>query len=342
MNEKKYNLRKVGTVSVIAIVLLFVLIDLIAWPQIKGTRFGTEGALIFEGVAVAAAIIYAIRMVKRDEKGLSTVGASFIQTLAKYEFLMEQLISRDFKIKYKRSVLGVFWSFLNPLLMMVVQYVVFSNLLGVRDGTIKHYAIYLLCGIVMFQGFNDCCNQALRAITSNASLITKVYVPKYIYPITKVFSASINLILSMVPLILVTVIYGLFNGLYLSWSILLLPLALIFIITFAVGMGFLLSSLMVFFHDIEFLWGVISTMWMYATPIIYSTSLLENNGAQWLANVMQFNPLYHYVTFLRTIIIDGCSPAISEYFICALCSAIMLAIGALVFHKTEDKFVLYI
>ena len=80
---------------------------------------------------------------------------------------MEQLISRDFKIKYKRSVLGVFWSFLNPLLMMTVQYVVFSKLLGVRDAGVQHYAIYLLCGIVIFNGFNDCCNQAMRAIISN-------------------------------------------------------------------------------------------------------------------------------------------------------------------------------
>ena len=114
---------------------------------------------------------------------------------------MEQLISRDFKIKYKRSVLGVFWSFLNPLLMMTVQYVVFSKLLGVRDAGVQHYAIYLLCGIVIFNGFNDCCNQAMRAIISNASLITKVYVPKYIYPVTKVLSASINMVLSMVPLL---------------------------------------------------------------------------------------------------------------------------------------------
>ena len=173
-------------------------------------------------------------------------------------------------------------------------------------------------------------------------MITKVYVPKYIYPGTKVLSASINMVLSMVPLLLVTIFYGLFNGLYIRWSILLLPLALIFVISFAVGMGFLLSSLMVFFHDVEFLWGVISTMWMYATPIIYSTGMLERSGAGWLAKVMQFNPLYHYVTFVRTIIIDGCSPAISEYFICAICSLVMIIIGGTVFKKTQDQFVLYI
>lgn len=342
MNNKKYDLRKVSNVTILTVFLLFLLVDWIAWPQIGASKTSIITAAVFEVIVLLLIALYGVRMVDREKKGLTTAGGTFIQTIAKYEFLMEQLISRDFKIKYKRSVLGVFWSFLNPLLMMTVQYVVFSKLLGVRDAGVQHYAIYLLCGIVIFNGFNDCCNQAMRAIIGNASLITKVYVPKYIYPVTKVFSASINMILSMVPLLLVTVVYGLFNGLYLHWSVLLLPLALIFVIAFAVGMGFLLSSLMVFFHDIEFLWGVISTMWMYATPIIYSTSMLERSGAEWLATVMQFNPLYHYVTFVRTIIIDGCSPAISEYFICALCSIVMLIIGGTVFKKTQDQFVLYI
>lgn len=342
MNNKKYDLKKVSKVAVATLFLLFLLVDFLAWPQIGSSTSGIVTAFVFEVAVLLALALYGVHMVNREKKGLTTAGGSFIQTLAKYEFLMEQLISRDFKIKYKRSVLGVFWSFLNPLLMMTVQYVVFSKLLGVRDAGVQHYAIYLLCGIVIFNGFNDCCNQAMRAIINNASLITKVYVPKYIYPVTKVLSASINMVLSMVPLLLVTIFYGLFNGLYIRWSILLLPLALIFVISFAVGMGFLLSSLMVFFHDVEFLWGVISTMWMYATPIIYSTGMLERSGAGWLAKVMQFNPLYHYVTFVRTIIIDGCSPAISEYFICAICSLVMIIIGGTVFKKTQDQFVLYI
>ena len=342
MNNKKYDLRKAAKWSFLGALILFILIDLVAWPQVKALRFGPAQAFIVEGVILLAVALYGVRVVVRDEKGLKTVGASFLQTIAKYEFLMEQLISRDFKIKYKRSVLGVFWSFLNPLLMMVVQYVVFSHLFNVRDGSLNHYAIYLLCGIVMYNGFNDSCNQAMRAITGNASLITKVYVPKAIYPVTKVLSSSINLVLSMVPLILVTLVYGLFNGLYLKPSILLLPLALLFQISFTVGMGFLLSSLMVFFHDVEFLWSVISMMWMYATPIIYSTSLLENNGAGWLARLENFNPLYHYITFLRTLVIDGRSPAFSEYLICILMSLGMIAIGGYVFHRTEDQFVLYI
>lgn len=342
MEKKRYNIKKVVKWLLCGSLLGFLLLDWIAWPQICVSWPGAAGIVVIEVILYAALCFYCVRIVKRDGKE-GTLFGNFIQIIAKYEFLIEQLVSRDFKIKYKRSVLGVFWSFLNPLLMMIVQYVVFSNLLNVRDGSVQHYAIYLLCGIVMFNGFTDCCNQAMRSIIGNASLITKVYVPKMIYPVTKVLSASINIVLSMLPLLLVTIIYGLFNGLYLTKAVLLLPVALVLLIMFAIGMGLLLSSLMVFFHDVEFLWSVISTMWMYATPIIYSLGLLEQKeGTEWLIRVIKFNPMYHYVDFLRTIIINGSSPAVSEYLICLLFSVGMMLVGGFVFHKTEDKFVLYI
>ncbi|MGI6106679.1 MAG: ABC transporter permease [Lachnospiraceae bacterium] len=342
MNVKRYDLTKTAKILMLLLTVTFAAVDLIGWNRLCESRLHWWGVLLAEAVLYGAAAFFCVRMAVKDKKGEETALGNFFQTIARYEFLIQQLVERDFKIKYKRSVLGVFWSFLNPLLMMIVQYVVFSNLLNVRDGSIQHYAIYLLCGIVMFNGFNDCCNQSMRAIIGNASLITKVYVPKVIYPVTKVLSASINIVLSMVPLLLVTVIYGLFNGLYLHWSVLLIPLALVFLIMFCIGMGLLLSCLMVFFRDTEFLWSVISTMWMYATPIIYSTSLLERGGAHWLAQLEQFNALYHYVDFLRVIIIDGQCPALREFVICFAFGLGMILFGWFVFHKNEDKFVLYI
>ncbi len=288
--------------------------------------------------------LYYRHLEKCQKEKRKSLGLSFMETLYKYRFLIEQLVTRDFKIKYKRSVLGVFWSFLNPLLMMCVQYVVFSKLLG-RGGLVPHYAIYLLSGIVMWNGFNDCTTQAMRSITGNSQLITKVYVPKYIYPLTKVISASVNVVLSMIPLILVTVVYGLFSTphLYLSEAVFLLPFGLFFLLIFCIGMGFLLSALMVFFHDIEFLWGVIATVWMYGTPIIYSLSMFDSEGsAKWLVKLMQFNPLYHMITFIRTIIIDRMSPAFTEYLICGGFALLMLLFGYFVFKKTEDKFILYL
>lgn len=340
MKENKFDLKKVCTYAVIGYIIAVAVFSFAAWNKISASRVAKiYPILALLGLAIVAGYGWWLQLC--EKKGKHSIGLHFINTIAKYWFLMEQLIQRDFKIKYKRSVLGIFWSFLNPLLMMLVQYVVFTNLFDLRGMGVVHYPIYLLSGIVTWNGFSDCTNQAMRAITGNASLITKVYVPKYIYPVTKVLSASINTILSMVPLLLVTIIYGLFNDLYLTPALLLLPIFLILLIVFIIGVSFLLSSLMVFFHDVEFLWGVISTMWMYATPIIYGIKILETKQ-MWLAKAMQFNPMYHYVEFIRSIIIYGTSPDLMEYVICAAFSFGSLLIGIIVFKKTQDKFILYI
>ncbi len=313
---------------------------------ISGRLFGIPS--IFTALIVAAILgillyLWIRHMRNCQENGKKSVGLRFLETVHKYRFLIEQLVSRDFKIKYKRSVLGVFWSFLNPLLMMSVQYVVFSYLLNVR-GDVPHYAVYLLCGIVIWSGFNDCVSQAMRSIIGNAPLITKVYVPKYIYPMTKVFSAFVNVLLSMIPLLLLTIVYGLFQTpvLMLTNAVLLLPFGLLMLLVFCMGMGFLLSSLMVFFHDVEFLWSVVSSIWMYATPIIYSLSMFEDKGADWFIKLEQANPMYHYIQFIRTVILEGTCPEPLEFLFCAGFAVIMFFVGFLVFKKTEDRFILYL
>ena len=298
------------------------------------------GAWAFALLGTAALICFWMLGSKLISKKKQTILSRIQATLHRFSFLIEQLVARDFKTKYKRSVLGVFWSFLNPLLMMAVQYFVFKNLIRIRvdsspdNPMLEYYAVYLLVGIIMFSGFNDCCNQALRSIVYNASLITKVYVPKVIYPTTKVFSAGINLALSILPLYIIALI----NGLWPDLSILLLPLGLLFILVFTIGMGYFLSASVVFFRDIEFLWGVFSTMWMYATPIIYDINILPN----WVQKLMMFNPLYHYIDFIRQIVILRQVPSALETLICAAFSLGMFAIGLAVFKKTEDKFIFYI
>ena len=342
------DMKKTGRYILLAYLAVVCLFTIGAFDKLnRKMSFGGNRLFIYLPVVILLGVLlyYYTRLLERSmENGKPVFGAKLFLTIHKYRFLIEQLVSRDFKIKYKRSALGVFWSFLNPLLMMIVQYIVFSHLLNIR-GDVQHYAIYLLCGIVMWNGFNDCSMQSMRSITGNAALITKVYVPKYIYPVTKVFSASVNVLLSMIPLLLVTLVYGLFSTprLYLHLSVFLLPFGLIFLLVFCIGMGFLLSSLMVFFHDIEFLWTVLSTAWMYATPIIYSLSMFEGKqGVQWIVSLMNFNPLYHYISFIRTIILDGTSPAFTEYLICGAFSIVMFFIGLTVFRKCQDKFILYL
>ena len=155
------------------------------------------------GLLLAAYLFWSY---KRWQKGKPSALVKAVVAVQKYRFLIKQLVDRDFKAKYKRSVLGVFWSFLNPLLNMAVQYVVFSNLFRFD---IPYFPVYLLCGNVIFTYFSESCGMALTSIVGNAGLITKVYVPKYIYPLTRILSSLINLLISMIPLIAVALISGL-------------------------------------------------------------------------------------------------------------------------------------
>lgn len=270
-------------------------------------------------------------VILKVKHGKLTFISKYSELFLRYKFLMKQLISRDFVTKYKKSVLGVLWSFLNPLLTMLVQYAVFSNLFRFK---IENYSVYLLTGIVLYNGFTEATTNGLYSIVGNAPLITKVYVPKYIYPIAKVLSSTINLVLSLIPLLLVT----LATGVKLRASILLLPYGIMCQVIFAIGVSMLLSSLMVFFRDVQFLWGVFTMLWMYLTPIIYSVDILPGI----LQRFMKFNPLFYYVDFARTIIINGVSPEPISYVLCAFWALLMFGFGALVFKKTQDKFILNI
>ena len=341
------NIRQIHQKVLWGLLAAAVLVTIGFFPELLHTKVGGVNVSFYYLCGWAAAFFLVTLYFRHIERaqliGYHSYGLDFLETIHKYRFLIEQLVMRDFKIKYKRSVLGVFWSFLNPLLMMIVQYVVFSRILNIRSTDVQHYAIYLLCGIIIWNGFNDCSVQALRSIIGNAPLITKVYVPKYIYPVTKVLSASINIVLSMIPLLLVTVIYGLFSDphLYLTCAVALLPFGLLFLLIFCVGIGFLLSAMMVFFHDVEFLWNVFSSIWMYATPIIYSFSMFEDR-ASWIVRLLKWNPLYHYIQFFRTIILDGQAPALTEFLICLGFGILAVVVGLSVFRKTQDKFILYL
>lgn len=247
----------------------------------------------------------------------------------RYRYLMKQLVARDFKTKYKRSVLGVLWSFLNPLLTMLVQYIVFSTLF---KSDIPNFALYLLTGIVCFNFFNEATSMALLSIVGNASLITKVYMPKYIYPLTRVMSSTVNFLLALIPLIIVMLI----TGEPIRPAILLLPLGLCCLFAVSLGIGMLLASVMVFFRDTQFLWGVMSMLWMYATPIFYPESIIPES----FMTIYKMNPLYHIIRFIRILLIDGISPEPKAYVLMLIASFVPLLLGAVVFKKTQDRFVL--
>ena len=293
------------------------------WTGLHYWKFCAAGAVLI--------LLFLFVFWKRCRAGKRSYLLNAAHAMRKYRFLIRQLVSRDFKTKYKRSVLGVFWSFLNPLLTMIVQYFVFSTIF---KSDIPNYPAYLLVGIVSFNFFSESCGMALTSILGNASLITKVYVPKYVYPLTRVLSSVINLGISLIPLVLVCV----FTGVQFRKSVVLAFFFLLCLILFSYGLSLLLSAAMVFFRDMQFLWNVLSMIWMYATPIFYPESILPEN----FRFVLAINPLYYFIQNTRLCILDGLSPEPTAYLQCMLIALGMLLVGSLVFRKSQDRFVLYL
>ena len=254
-----------------------------------------------------------------------------INKFSKYRFLLFELVARDVKIKYRRSTIGYLWSLLNPLLTMIVVSTVFSF---VFKQDIANFPIYLLVGQIMFQFFAEATSMAMGSVILNASLMKKVYIPKYIFPVSKVMSSSVNLVFSLAALFIVM----LFTGTPVSFAILLLPFPIICVFLFSVGIGLILSVYAVYFRDLLHLYGVFTTMLMYLTPIFYPLSALPN----WVKHIISLNPLYHFITCTRTIVLDCAVPSAENVVICLFFAFASLVIGAAVFHKKQEKFVLYI
>lgn len=301
--------------------------------SVLGTNYFLMGVYYWPVVIVLGLFLaaYFAWVCRREKRGMSSRCLYLFGVCRKYGFLLRQLVERDFKTKYKRSVLGAFWSFLNPLLTMLVQYVVFSTIF---KSDIANFPVYLLTGIITFSYFGEVTGMCLTSITGNAGLITKVYVPKYIYPFSRAVSSTVNFLLSLIPLLIVVLL----TRTPITKAILLVPFVICCAFVFSLGMGLLLSALMVFFRDMQFLWGVINMMWMYATPIFYPETIIPDR----LMMIFKMNPMYHIIRAFRTILINGVSPEPKALLYCIIVSVIPLAIGVAVFKKSQDRFILYI
>lgn len=241
------------------------------------------------------------------------------------------LVSKDFKHKYRRSILGIVWSVLNPLLMMVVLTAVFSYVFRFQ---IEHFPLYLILGNILFGLMSAATSTGMTSIIDSSSLIKKIRIEKAIFPIEKAVFALVNFAFSLVAAFLVMIYLQVFP----SWQIVMLPVLLLYVMLFSIGLALLLSALGVFFHDVFHLWEVFILAWTYATPLFYPYDMLQ----PWMQTVMQFNPMYHYVTYFRDIAMYGIMPGGMENLICLGFAVVTFAIGFLVFKKTEKKFILHV
>lgn len=254
-----------------------------------------------------------------------------IKGLIKYSWLLQELIVRDLKIKYRRSVLGYLWSVLNPLMMMTILTIVFSNMFRFD---IPNYPVYLLVGQLVYSFFAESTNMAMSSILGGASLIKKVYLPKYIFPLSRVLSCFTTMIFSMIALFLVMFV----TNTTFHITLIMLPIVLVYILIFCIGMGLILSVLVVFFRDVQHLYGVFLTAFNYLTPIFYPANLLP----QWLRELLPLNPMYDFINLFRQIAIYGQWPSLLEHSICAAYAGGTLLLGLYIFKKKQHDFILYI
>lgn len=271
----------------------------------------------------------------------STTASADIQPFAKTEldknrFILKQLVTKDFKRKYRRSVLGIAWSVLNPLMMMIVMSVVFSF---VFRADIENYPLYLILGNITFSFMSESTSQALMSFIDAAPLLKKVRVSRFVFPVQKVLFALVNFTFSLVAVALVMLWFRVMP----TWHIIWLPVCLFLLVLFCSGIGLIVGSLAVFFRDVVHLWSVILTAWTYLTPIFWVPTQLAANGAPaWVMSIVELNPMYGFVTFMRDIFLWNQNPSMQTLGLCVIWSVIMLGIGILVFRKTQHKFILYI
>lgn len=247
--------------------------------------------------------------------------------LVKYQELVRQFVSRAIKTRYKRSILGVLWTMLNPLLTMVVLTLVFSQLFRF---SIENYPVYVLSGLVMWIFFSTSTSSAMGEMLWSGSLLGRIYVPKSVFSVAAVGTGLVNLLLSLIPLFLIAIVLQV----KITPAVLIMPLSILLLAAFALGIGLLLSTAVVYFADMMPVYDVILIIWMYTTPIIYSLDIVPEQ-VRWL---FYLNPLYYMLTVFREPLYNGVIPPLSIWLIAAGFSLAALVLGGVIFTSKSNEY----
>ncbi|WP_232436365.1 ABC transporter permease [Paenibacillus rubinfantis] len=249
----------------------------------------------------------------------------------KYRDLFIELIKKDIKLKYRNSFLGVLWSMLNPLLMMIVLSIVFSSLFNRH---IENFPVYVLSGRLIYQFFSESTSFAMDSIVINSQLIRKVYVPKYLFTISRICSSFITTLIAIVPLVLVMLV----TKVQFYWTNFFVVVPLIILLILSMGVGLLLATINVFFRDMKHLYSIVLTVIMYLTPIFYPAEIIPEKYKV----LVELNPLFNIVGMFRGILMDGNIPAFQSIFNSLIYSMIVMLLGFFIFYKKQDKFIFHI
>jgi len=254
-----------------------------------------------------------------------------IQKMKKYQFLFEELVKRDFKKKYKRTVLGMAWSVLSPLLSLLVMRLVFTQFFGRNT---PHYTIYLFCGNLVFSYFNESTTQGMSSLMDNASIFTKVNVPKYLFLMSKNVQTLINFGVTLC----VFVLFCILDGITFTWRWVLLLYPIFMLLFFNIGVGLVLSALFVFFRDIQYLWTVFVQLLMYMSAIFYTI----DGYSPMVQNLFLINPIYLFIRYFRKIVIDMAIPSVWFHLLMGGYTVVVLALGCWMYKKYNHRFLYYV
>lgn len=254
-----------------------------------------------------------------------------VYNLIKYKDLFLELVKKDINLKYRNSYLGVLWSLLNPLLMMVVLTIIFSEVFKSR---IENFPVYVLTGRMLYSFFSESTNFAMNSIINNSQLIKKIYVPKYFFPLSRVCSSFITSTISLIPIFLVMI----FTDVKFSYYNLLIFIPLLLLLVISMGAGLILSTVFVFFRDMGHLYSVVLMILMYMTPIFYPSSIVPEKF-HWL---LELNPLFPLLQMFRDLLLFGHMFSWSEFLISTLYALVYFSVGIYVFYKRQDRFIFHI
>lgn len=267
----------------------------------------------------------------------------YFKNFYKYRFLLQEIVRKNIKLQYRNSVLGIFWTFLQPLLTTLVLVLIFSGVFGRKGGNLVNYPIYLLSGRLLYEFFTQSTKRAMRSIRNSASVIKKVYVPKYMYPLSNVIANFVTFLISLLVLVCFIVYFYFFSAEppHINSHVFLFPIPIFILLILCVGVGLILCTLEVFFKDIDYLYEVFCMLLFYMTPIIYTLDSLHIQS-KIVKMALMANPLYSIIEMFRDCVLFGEAMNPNHILYSLGFSLATLFIGLLAFYKKQDKFILHI
>ena len=254
-----------------------------------------------------------------------------MKKLKQHQFLFSELVKRDFAKKYKRTILGMAWSILSPLMNLIIMWLVFNNFFG---NNVNHYAVYLFAGQLVFSYFTDATNLGMNSLVGNAGIFTKVNVPKYLF----LFSQNVSSLINFGLTLLIFFTFVAIDGIPFTWLFLLLIYPTMCLVVFNLGVGLVLSALFVFFRDMQYLWGILTQLIMWMSAIFYTI----DGYNPMVQNLFLLNPIYLYIRYFRKIVIDGVIPTPQFHLLAAAYALVAFGVGAWMYKKYNHEFLYYV